>query len=240
MEKESFGLVSIVVPTYKEAPNLRPLVKRITDAMSAFCCEYEIIVVDDDSKDDADKIIAELAAEGGPVRLITRMGERSLSSAVIRGFKEASGEILVCMDADLSHPPEAIPQLIEQLHQPEVDFVIGSRYVAGGTTAENWGPLRWLNSKIATLMAHPFTRVKDPMSGFFATRRSVFERGRSFNPIGYKIGLELIVKCRCERIREVPIHFACRKFGRSKLNFKEQLKYLRHINRLLRYKYLGR
>lgn len=237
MGSESLRRVSIVVPTYKEVLNLRPLVERITEVMSSFGIQYEIIVVDDDSRDGTDKIIVELSEEGRPVSLITRVGERGLSSAVIRGFKEARGEILVCMDADLSHPPEAIPQMIKQLRQPEVDFVIGSRYVAGGSTDDNWGLFRWLNSKIATLMARPFTSVKDPMSGFFATRRSVFERGTSLNPIGYKIGLELIVKCNCKQIREVPIHFANRKFGQSKLNLKEQLKYLHHINRLMRYKY---
>lgn len=239
MENESFKLVSIVVPTYKEAQNLRPLVKRITDAMLQLPAQYEIVVVDDDSRDGTDEIIAELATEGHPVRLITRIGKRGLSSAVIRGFKEAKGKILVCMDADISHPPESIPQLLEQLGDSEVDFVIGSRYVAGGMTEENWGLFRWLNSKVATLLARPFTRAKDPLSGFFAIRRNVFERGTSLSPIGYKIGLELIVKCGCTRIREVPIGFVDRKFGQSKLNLREQINYLRHVNRLLRYKYSG-
>jgi dolichol-phosphate mannosyltransferase len=236
-EKESFELVSIVVPAYKEVQNLRPLIKRIADAMSPLSLRYEIIVVDDDSKDGTDGIISELISEGHPVSLITRRSERGLSSAVIRGFKESKGEILVCMDADLSHPPEAIPKLLSQLCNEEDDFVIGSRYVAGGTTEENWGFLRWLNSKIATLAARPFTNVKDPMSGFFATRRDVFERGVPLlNPIGYKIGLELIVKCGCRNIQEVPIFFAKRKVGQSKLNFKEQLNYTSHILHLFCYK----
>jgi dolichol-phosphate mannosyltransferase len=240
MEGKSFELVSIIVPTYKEAPNLRPLAKGIREVMRSKPYQYEIIVVDDDSKDGTDKIIDELVSEGNPVRLITRQGQRDLSTAVIEGFRQAHGEILVCMDADLSHPPEAIPRLIEQLYQSEVDFVIGSRYVEGGTTDENWGPLRWLNSKLATLLARPFTLIKDPMSGFFAIRRSVFKSAGSLNPIGYKIGLELIVKCGCKEIREIPIHFAMRKFGQSKLNFGEQLNYLRHIYRLLNYKYFGK
>lgn len=239
-EKESFELVSIIVPTYKEVQNLRPLIERITDAMSPLSLRYEIVVVDDDSKDGTDEIISKLASEGYPISLITRFGERGLSSAVIHGFKESRGEILVCMDADLSHQPEAIPRLLSKLHSQHADFVISSRYVAGGTIEENWGLLRWLNSKIATLAARPFTNVKDPMSGFFATRRDVFERGiSSLNPIGYKIGLELIVKCGCTRICEVPIDFASRKSSQSKLNLKEQLNYLRHIYRLLCYKFSG-
>ena len=183
-------------------------------------------------------IIAELVAEGNPAKLITRIGERGLGSAVVHGFKESRGDAFVCMDADLSHPPEAIPKLLSELCNEEVDFVIGSRYVAGGTTEENWGLLRRLNSKVAILLARPFTRAKDPISGFFAIRRNVFERGISvLNPIGYKIGLELIVKCGCTRIHEVPIYFVNRKSGWSKLNFKERFNYIRHINHLLRYKF---
>src|SRR5690349_15415001 len=107
------------------------------------------------------------------------------------------------MDADLSHPPEALPGMLTKLREG-ADFVLGSRYVRGGTTSDDWGVLRWLNSRVATWLARPLTSVRDPMSGFFALRRSTFEAGREFNPIGYKIGLELIVKCGCERVVEVP------------------------------------
>src|SRR5206468_4514805 len=100
-----------------------------------------------------------------------------------------------------------------------------------------WGLFRWLNSKVATLLARPFTSAKDPMAGFFALRRSTLEAGTDLNPIGYKIGLELIVKCGCRRIAEVPIHFADRQVGQSKLSFKEQLRYLQHLRRLFIYRY---
>jgi dolichol-phosphate mannosyltransferase len=198
---------------------------------------YEIIVVDDDSRDGSDVVIAKLAGEGYPVRIITRVNERGLSSAVICGFQKARGHFLVCMDADLSHPPETIPHLLECLETSDNDFVIGSRYVSGGSTEETWGVFRWLNSKVATLLARPFTSVKDPMSGFFALPRSVFERAEKLSPVGYKIGLELIVKCSCKGICEIPIHFADRKYGESKLTFKEQLNYLRHIKRLADFKF---
>ena len=95
------------------------------------------------------------------------------------------------------------------------DFVFGSRYVRGGTTSHDWGFLRWANSRVATLLAMPLTSVRDPMSGFFALRRATFELGKDFNPVGYKIGLELIVKCGCERVVELPIHFEDRRFGRE-------------------------
>ncbi|MCJ7543029.1 MAG: glycosyltransferase family 2 protein [Phycisphaerae bacterium] len=228
--------VSIIVPTYREAENLRPLVDRIRQVMPALGRSWEVIIVDDDSRDGSDQVIAELAAEGLPVRLITRVGVRGLSSAVIDGFGRAIGDTLVCMDADLSHPPEAIPALLDCL-AGGADFAIGSRYVPGASTDEGWGLFRWVNSKVATLLAWPFTKARDPMAGFFALPRAVFHRAAALNPIGYKIALELIVKCGCKDIREVPIHFANRKFGQSKLSLKEQVNYLKHIKRLADYKY---
>lgn len=227
---------SVVVPTYREAENLALLVPRITASLTPTGLPFEIIVVDDDSQDGAADVIARLAQQGCPARLITRIGARGLSSAVIRGFREARGETLVCMDADLSHPPEVLPEMLAALRAPGVEFVIGSRYVAGGRTDEDWGPLRWLNSRVATLLARPFTSVRDPMSGYFALPRCVFERAHRLNPIGYKIGLELIVKCGCRVVREVPIRFAKRHFGRSKLSLAEQWRYLRHLVRLAAFK----
>jgi dolichol-phosphate mannosyltransferase len=232
--------VTIVVPTYHEVENLRPLVIRISEAMSKARGSYEIIFVDDDSRDGTDQTIRELNELGYPARLITRMGERGLSSAVIRGFSEATGEVFICLDADLSHPPEAIPAILECLSETGVDFVLGSRYVPGGRTDEHWGLLRWINSKIATMFARPLTSVKDPMSGFFSIRRTVYQRAAPLNPVGYKIALELMVKCNCSIIREVPIHFARRQFGLSKLSIAERFNYLRHLSRLLRFKYGSR
>ena len=229
-------LISIVVPTYREAQNLEPLITEIAQAMHAASLRYEVILVDDDSRDGSEDVVARLAAEGHPVRIITRVSERGLSSAVIRGFHESKGTCLVCMDADLSHPPEAVPRLVKALRETEIDFVIGSRYVPGGSTDEDWGMLRRWNSKIATLLARPFTSVKDPMAGLFALPRAVFDRAEALDPIGYKIGLELIVKCRCRKVREIPIHFIGRRLGESKLNLKEQFNYLRHLARLAMYK----
>jgi dolichol-phosphate mannosyltransferase len=170
------------------------------------------------------------------VQLVLRKSDRGLSQAVLEGLRQAKGDVLVCMDADLSHPPEAIPRMLEKL-AAGADFVIGSRYTDGGSTADDWGFLRWLNSRVATWLARPLTHVSDPMSGFFALRRSTFEAGSAMNPVGYKIGLELVVKCRCERVVEVPIHFADRRFGESKLTIAQQLLYLRHLWRLYTFKF---
>ena len=236
MSKPRLSKISIVVPTYREAQNVDILARRIHKTMTEYNMSYEIIFVDDDSKDDIEKIISNLSSEGLNVRLIQRKNERGLSSAVLRGFSEAEGGILVCMDADLSHPPETIHVMIDKIVKDNAEFVIGSRYVNGGSTDDKWTIYRRINSRIATLFAKPFTTAKDPMSGFFAIPDRVYKRGSSFNPIGYKIALELIVRCKCEKIVEVPIHFSDRKFGESKLTLKEQLNYLVHIKRLMGYK----
>ena len=140
---------------------------------------HEIIVVDDDSNDGTDQAVATLSEQGHAVRLIIRTDQRGLSSAVLRGFFEAKGRVLVCMDADLSHPPEILPRMIELLEKNQAEFVIGSRYVTGGATDAEWSWFRNLNSRVATLMARPFCRVRDPLAGFFALPRAVLERAEA-------------------------------------------------------------
>lgn len=229
--------VSVVVPTYQERDNLDELVERVSSTLDRLELLYEIIVVDDDSRDGTDVEVARLRQVGQSVRLVERRGERGLSSAVLRGFAEARGEYLVCMDADLSHPPEALPELIAAVRDSSAEMAVGSRYVPGATTDESWGIMRRLNSRVATLLAWPFTSLKDPMAGYFATPRKVFERGGDWDPIGYKIGLEILVKARCTNVKEIPIHFQDRRRGQSKLSLREQLNYLRHLWRLARYKF---
>jgi len=228
--------LSIIVPTYKEARSLPELTQRIAAAFREEPYDFEIIVVDDNSPDNTVQVCNTLSATF-PLRLHVRTAERGLSSAVIAGMKLAEGEIFICMDADLSHPPESLPELVAALENPQTDFVIGSRYVRGGSTEEGWGMFRWLNSKIATWLAMPLTSTSDPMAGFFGLRRETFLAARDLNPVGYKIGLELLVKCGCEKVVEVPIRFANRVYGTSKLSFREQMNYLRHLRRLYRFRF---
>ncbi len=226
--------LTIVVPTYKEVENIPHLIDRVAAVRAACGVPIDMLFMDDNSKDGSAELVAARPEEW--VRLIERTGPRGLSEAVLDGFRQARGEVILCMDADLSHPPTAIPQMIAKL-EGGADFVFGSRYVKGGSTADDWGFLRWLNSRVATLLARPLTAVQDPMAGFFALRRSTFEGGREFSPIGYKIGLELMVKCGCEKVVEVPIHFEDRRFGQSKLTMTQQLLYLKHLRRLYIFKF---
>ena len=227
--------VSVIIPTYKEAANLPVLIPRLCQAFYEAGKRLEVIVVDDNSPDDT-KAVCRALAEQFPLRLETRVGERGLSSAVVHGLRLARGASLVVMDADLSHPPERCPDLVAALDQPGVDFVIGSRYVPGGSTYAGWTAYRWLNSQVATLLARPFTSVKDPLAGFFALRADTFLRADKLDPVGYKIGLELIVKCKCRNVVEVPIAFEERLHGQTKLTLGEQVNYLRHLKRLFDYK----
>jgi dolichol-phosphate mannosyltransferase len=224
--------VSVIVPTLNEAENLPHLARRIRKALAGR--SYELIIVDDDSTDGTATVCQELAARHHPIRLIVRHASTDgLGGAVLHGMAVARGNALVVMDADLQHPPEAIPYLLGPLRSGDADFVLGSRYVAGGTTAEGWGILRQLNSRAATLLARPFAgRTKDPMSGFFALHRETYLRARRLTPLGYKIALELMCKCRVKRVAEVPIHFARREAGESKLSLRQQVRYVRHLGRL--------
>lgn len=229
--------VSVIIPTYCEAENLPRLVPQAAAAIGTRGWTWELIVIDDNSPDSTREVLAELARQWPQFRYLIREKDRGLSSAVLAGLAMARYDYLLVMDADLSHPPESIPALIDPLLQGRADFTIGSRYVAGGKT-EDWGRFRWINSAVATLLSRPFTRsVRDPMAGFFALPRRLYLAADELNPIGYKIGLELIVKCHVTKVVEVPIVFRNRMHGESKLTLKEQFRYLEHLSRLYDYRF---
>lgn len=226
--------VSVIVPTYQEMKNLPILVERLELLIVQQGLDIELLIMDDDSRDGSVELIQELNKPW--IRFFTRTGERGLSLAVLEGIHHALHDDMVVMDADMSHPPESIPKLLEALDRGH-DFVIGSRYVEGASTDNKWGLLRWLNSKVATWLAYPLVAVKDPMSGFFAFNKEILRNASCFNPIGYKIGLELLLKCNCRNVCELPIHFYDRQHGESKLSLKQQLQYIQHLRRLYIFKY---
>ncbi|HRZ27247.1 MAG TPA: glycosyltransferase family 2 protein [Spirochaetota bacterium] len=229
--------LSIIVPTFKEALNIPILSEKIAETLKKERISYEIVVIDDNSNDGIDKAVENLQTMGHPINLIIRKTERGLSSAVIEGIRIAQGDYLLVMDADLSHPVESIPSLLKPLVSEGADFCIGSRFVKGGSSEHfNW--FRKLNARVSKVLALPFTNVKDPMAGFFAFPRTMLkDKIFILNPLGFKIGLELIVKCNPKKIVEVPIEFQERLFGESKLTLKEQVNYILHLKRLFEYKY---
>jgi dolichol-phosphate mannosyltransferase len=228
--------ISLIIPALNEAPNLAPLLEQIAAAVGSRA--YEVIIVDDHSRDNTAEVCAELS-KSYPLRLIVREHPSSgLSGAVLAGMAEARGELLVVMDADLQHPPAKIPELLAPLERGEADFVLGSRYVPGGSTFDKWTLFRRINSGVATFLARPFAgNVTDPMSGFFALKREAYQGARRLTPLGYKIALELMCKARARNVREIPIHFAQRARGESKLTLAQQFRYLEHLSRLYDFTY---
>lgn len=224
--------LSLIVPTYNEVDNIATLARRVHDAVAS-CARYELIVVDDDSPDGTAEATRRLGSEY-PIRVIVRHNERGLASAVIHGFAHASGDVLGVIDADLQHPPEMIPDLLQHARNG-ADVVVGSRYEPGGGT-ENWTRQRLIASKMAKMLAHLLLpsskRASDPLSGFFLVRKEVIE-GVELNPIGYKILLEILVRGRVGQVASVPYTFRGREAGESKYGIWEQVNYLRHILRLL-------
>ena len=219
--------VSIVVPTFREAANLPALARRVHAALSDRGIEWELVLADDDSDDASDAVVAELA-QHLPVRMETRRETpRDLSRSVLFGIRRARFDRVVVMDADLSHPPERIIDLLRAL-DGGCDMALGSRYAPGGGVDRAWSPWRFLNSRVATLLARPLVGCSDPMSGFFAIDRRTLPDPRTLQPIGYKIALELMVRGRL-RVKEVPIGFRDRVRGKSKMGWRQQIDFLRHL-----------
>lgn len=224
--------VSIVVPTYREAANIRALASRLDRALAGAGIRWELVVVDDDSGDGIEAIVEELA-QTLPARInVRREDPRDLSLSVLLGFELSRFERIVVMDADLSHCPESVPEMVAALRSG-CDMVVGSRYVRGASLDPDWTIWNLLNSLVATELARPLATCSDPLSGFFAIRRSILPSCRGMRPAGYKIGLELMARGGL-RVRELPIRFAARRAGRSKTNWRQRYRFLLHLSRLYR------
>lgn len=227
-------VISIIIPTYNERDNIVTLVKRIDHALPN--CEYEVVFIDDSSSDGTAELVAALSTQY-PVKIFVRQNKRGLASAVVDGLKHITGQMVTVMDADLQHPPEVIPELLREA-KDEVDIAIASRYVKGGG-CQGWGLIRRIISKGAIVLAHlllPSTRpVRDPVSGFFMFKRQVVA-GAQLKPTGYKILLEILMKGEFHSVTEVPYAFGTRSGGKSKLNTRQQIDYLKHIFCLMKRK----
>jgi dolichol-phosphate mannosyltransferase len=197
---------------------------------------WELIVVDDGSPDGTADL-AESYADVHPIRVVRRPGKAGLASAVLAGFAQARGDVLVVMDADLSHPPEALPRLAAAI-QEGADLAVGSRYVTGGGT-EDWPLRRRVVSRAACLLGNVLVPIRDCTSGFFAIRRSALD-GVTLNPIGFKIGFEVMARARYKKVVEVPYVFRDRELGKSKFGRREIGQYLVQLGQVARDKMLGR
>jgi len=228
--------LSVITPTYNEAKNIDRFLEEVSRSLQGL--DYEVIVADDDSPDLTWQRVQEIGAQDPRVKVLRRTSNRGLSAAVMDGFSSATGDVVVCMDADLQHDPAALPKMFAKIQQG-ADMVIGSRYVAGGSVGE-WGPLRRFTSWAATKMAQILLSAKltDPMSGFFMMGRQDFLRVReNLNVAGFKILLEIVAKLKPKALAEVPIVFRTRVAGESKLSGRVIFQYLQQLWRL---SFLGR
>ena len=216
--------VSVVVPTYNERENISKLVSGVFEEFRKNGISGELIVVDDNSPDKTWEIVEGLKRKYSGLKLIKRDGKLGLSSAVIEGWKISKGNVFGVMDADLSHPVDKISSLYNAIEKDEYDMAIGSRYVRGGKI-KGWGMLRLFCSRGSTLLAKFFTKIKDPMSGYFMIRRSKVDIDK-LDAKGFKILLEVVVKTKIKKIKEVPITFVNREEGKSKASVKEIRFYL--------------
>lgn len=230
---------SLIIPTYNEAGGIEKLIVTLDRVFREHGLDGEIIVVDDNSPDGTGAIVDRLG-ERYPVRCLHRPGKLGLASGVIDGWKFArtESEALGVMDADFSHDPEVIPKMVEALASGDYGLAVGSRYVRGGGI-ENWPLKRKITSLVAIALAKPLTPLRDITSGFFLVRRAALE-GVELDPIGFKIGLEVIAKAHYGRAIEVPYVFTDRVAGTSKLNQNEIFNYLRQLRRIYAQRLLGR
>ncbi len=227
--------LSLVIPTYNESKNIGELVERLTALLDPPLGEgYELVVVDDDSPDRTWELAESMTARYPKLRVLRRQGERGLSTAVIRGWQMARGEVLAVIDADLQHPPEATVALWGEIARG-ADLAVASRHVEGGGVS-NWSAVRRVLSRGAQLfglllLPSVVGRVTDPMSGYFMIRRSAIA-GHTMNPLGYKILIEVLGRGKVRWIAEVPYVFRERTQGESKVTWRLYVEYLRHLWRL--------
>lgn len=227
--------VSLVIPTYNERANVHPLLREIEAALGGLTWEAVFV---DDSTDGTNDVIAERAADDRRVRLLHRVENRGgLAGAVVDGFGEVRGEYICVLDADLQHPPGTIVDLLDMARAVAADIVIASRYVPGGGADGLAGPLRRFYSRgLKQLSRLAFPRrlagITDPLGGYFLVRRSVVQ-GVTLRPVGYKILLEILIRCPWRAASEIPYRFQPRRHGASKANFRQGMQFLRHLAWLL-------
>jgi len=226
---------SLVIPTYNESKNVKAIVAQLSQLLDSMIPgDYELIVVDDDSPDRTWEVAEAIAPDYPQLRVMRRKLERGLSTAVIRGWQAARGELLGVIDADLQHPPQTLLQLLGEIKRG-ADLAVASRHVAEGGVSD-WQALRRVLSRGAQLLGlillpEVVGRVSDPMSGYFMVRRACIA-DQKLNPTGYKILIEVLGRGNIRWIGEVGYVFQERQEGESKVTWKQYVEYLQHLLRL--------
>ena len=211
--------LTVVIPTFNEKDNVALLVERLHKTLAGIA--WEAIFVDDDSSDGTSDIVRALAQRDRQIRVIQRIGRRGLSSACVEGALSSSAPFIAVMDADLQHDETILPAMLHKLKSDNLDIVVGSRYVEGGSTG-NWDSHRLMISQFSVALAQSLFKVglKDPMSGFFMMRREAFNGSvRNLSQQGFKILFDLMASSPSPmRFAEIPFKFGLRQHGDSKLD----------------------
>jgi len=213
----------MVVPTFNERDRLAELIGALFGEASRARIALEVVIVDDNSPDGTGALADELATSR-PIQVIHRPGKLGLGTAVVAGFAVASAETVGVMDADFSHPPALVPDMLAVFRATAADALVASRYIPGGSTP-NWPFKRRLLSRVGCLLARPLSPIRDAASGFFLIRRSI-ARGVTIQAGGFKICLELIVRGHPPMLVEMPYRFDDRELGESKMSLGEAAGYL--------------
>ena len=231
---DSATRLSLVLPTFNEAQNIEPMIEAVSETLDRSGIDYELIVVDDDSPDGTWRRALSLTGSIPKLRVMRRLKERGLATAIIRGWQVSCGDVLGVLDADLQHPPEILPRLWNQI-ESGADIAVGSRHVAGGGVS-NWSLRRRLISRTAqaiglVILPEVVGRMSDPMSGYLMVRRDKLA-DVMLKPLGYKILIEILARGEVRRISEVGYVFQERWGNRSKVTWRSYRDYLLHLGRL--------
>jgi len=233
--------LTIIPPTFNEKANVRPLLIAIHKAMKNKKINYEVLFVDDSSDETPEVIEREIKnRKTMNIRMIHRPKERrtGLATAFIEGFEKAKGEYICCIDSDLQHPPEVVPKLYFQALKDEAEIVFGTRYTKGGS-AEGLGSFKTFYGtyrRLVSLGVKYFTQIlfistrqtSDPLGGLFLLKKSIL-KGAKFDPKGFKISVEVLMKTKHNRVSEVPYAFLARENDDSKATMQQGLEFFKHL-----------
>jgi dolichol-phosphate mannosyltransferase len=229
-----FPFLSVVVPTYNEAANIRPFLEALRAGLdSAVTGGYEVIVVDDESPDGTGEVAARISIDWPNLRLVSRAGERGLARAVVRGWQIARGDVLATINADFQHPPSILPEMLRKIEN--ADLVVATRYAAEGSVGRFPVHRQFLSSfarRVGVLLVpRVFRRVTDPLSGCYMFRRQAIE-DIELRPTGFKTLIEVLARGRVGNVAEYGYTMQERRSGRSNVRLRHWFEYLGQLGRM--------
>jgi dolichol-phosphate mannosyltransferase len=218
--------LAIIIPTFNERANIASVLECLKKALQGI--NYEVIFVDDDSPDNTAGLVRAIASLDPRVRVIHRVNRRGLASACMEGMLSTAAPYLAVMDADLQHDERILPEMLQTLKAENLDVVVGSRNVDGGSMGEfaNWRvALSMFGRRLSSMVCR--CEIADPMSGFFVLRREFFmEAAHRVSGVGFKILVDLLASAgRRPKVREIPYTFRERLHGESKLDILVAIEY---------------